>query len=189
MPQADDPDLVNALRAGRPEAFAVLVKLHYQAVYRWAFRLTMDVHQAEDLTQETFSTAWQKVASFEGRASVRTWLHRIAYTRFLDCRRAARQASRPGQRLDDARESAPAPLDRLVVEDEVQRLTQALRRLDETDRCVLILHYLQDLSYREMADVLDEPSGTVKWRTSLALGRLRALLPEGAADHEAPRPR
>ena len=72
-----------------------------------------------------------------------------------------------------------------------QRLGQfcygrALEELDAAERAVLVLHYLQGLSYREMAAVLDEPTGTVKWRTAEALNRLRALLGEEAVNH-APR--
>ncbi len=70
--------------------------------------------------------------------------------------------------------------------DEARRLHEALHGLDAADRGVLVLHYLQGLSYREMAEVLDEPTGTVKWRTAEALARLRALLGEEVSDH-APR--
>jgi RNA polymerase sigma-70 factor, ECF subfamily len=70
---------------------------------------------------------------------------------------------------------APALLDVVIADDEAQRLYGALQELDTADRTVLVLHYLQGLSYREMAAVLEEPTGTVKWRTAEALGRLRLV--------------
>ncbi|MGH7140292.1 MAG: RNA polymerase sigma factor, partial [Pirellulales bacterium] len=60
------------LRDGRPEVCAELVRANYQAVYRFLVHLTRDVHRAEDLTQETFATAWERIASFEGRAAPST---------------------------------------------------------------------------------------------------------------------
>jgi DNA-directed RNA polymerase specialized sigma24 family protein len=70
---------VHAL-GGRREACAGLVRVHYQAVYRLLVHLTRDAHQAEDLTQETFAAAWEKIGRFQGNASLATWLHRIAYS-------------------------------------------------------------------------------------------------------------
>jgi RNA polymerase sigma-70 factor (ECF subfamily) len=175
--------LVSELRAGRPEACAAVIRAHYQAVYRFLAHLTRDVHQAEDLTQETFAAAWEKIATFQGRAALATWLHRIAYTKFIDARRAEGRAAGLRERLP-APSSAPAdPSDALAADDEARRLYRALDAMDTAERTVLVLHYLQGLSYREMAAVLDEPTGTVKWRTAEALSRLRALLGEEATDH------
>jgi RNA polymerase sigma-70 factor (ECF subfamily) len=182
----DDQRLLSDLRTGRPEACGELVCTHYQAVYRFLVHLTRDVHEAEDLTQETFAAAWEKVATFRGRATLATWLHRIAYTRFIDARRAGRRTAGLLGRLASPDVSPSDPLDSVMADDEAQRLYQALHRLDARMRTLLVLHYLQGLSYREMACVLDEPTGTVKWRTGEALTHLRALLNDEVRDH-APR--
>jgi RNA polymerase sigma-70 factor, ECF subfamily len=184
--EPDDQRLLSSLRAGRPEARAELVRAHYRAVYRWLVHLTRDVHQAEDLTQETFAAAWEKIATFQGRAALATWLHRIAYTKFIDARRAARRAAGALERLAGPAVSPPDPLDAVTADDEARRLYRALNGLGAPERTVLVLHYLQGLSYREMAAVLDEPVGTVKWRTAEALNRLRAVLGDEVPDH-APR--
>ncbi|HEV3167578.1 MAG TPA: RNA polymerase sigma factor, partial [Isosphaeraceae bacterium] len=75
------------------------------------------------------------------------------------------------------------PVDIAMADDEAQHVYRALHRLDAPERALLALHYFQGLSYREMATVLDEPTGTVKWRTSAALNRLRALLGDEVPDH------
>jgi RNA polymerase sigma-70 factor (ECF subfamily) len=174
------------LRAGHPEACAEVVRAHYPAVYRFLVHLTRDVHEAEDLTQETFAAAWEKLATFQARASLATWLHRIAYTKFIDALRAERRALGMHERLPSSQVAPSDPLDAVMADEEARRLYRGLDGLDAPDRTLLVLHYLQGLSYREMALVLDEPTGTVKWRTALALSRLRALLIDEVPDH-APR--
>ena len=186
MTEPDEQRLLSQLRAGRPEACAELVRTHYQAVYRFLVHLTRDVHQAEDLTQETFAAAWERIATFQGRAALATWLHRIAYTKCIDAQRAERRDADLRARLASPQVSPADPLDVLVADDEARRLYRALHRLDAPERTPLVLHYLQGLSYREMASVLDEPIGTVKWRTAEALNRLRARLGDEVPDH-APR--
>jgi RNA polymerase sigma-70 factor (ECF subfamily) len=182
----DDQRLLSNLRAGRPEACAGLVRAHYQTVYRFLVHLTRDVHQAEDLTQETFAAAWEGLAAFQGRATLATWLHRIAYTKFIDAQRAERRAAGMREHLARPILSPFDPFASVMADDEAQRLYRALDGLDAPERTSLVLHYLQGLSYREMAAVLDEPTGTVKWRTAEALNRLRALL-SYEVSHHAPR--
>jgi RNA polymerase sigma-70 factor (ECF subfamily) len=179
----DEECLLRGLRAGRPEASAELVRMHYQAVYRLLAHLTRDVHRAEDLTQETFITALEKIGDFQQKSSLGTWLHRIAYTKFIDSQRNRQRADGLRDRLGQTQARSVDPLDAAAADDEAKKLHQALEQLEEPDRGVLVLHYLQGLSYREMSVVLDEPSGTVKWRTHLALARLRDLLPEEVEDN------
>jgi RNA polymerase sigma-70 factor (ECF subfamily) len=179
--EPDDQRMVNELRASRPEACAELVRRHYQTVYRFLVHLTRDVHRAEDLTQETFAAAWEKLSTFQGRATLATWLHRIAYTKFIDAQRAERRVT--GVRGLTLTSAPSDPFETAQSSDEAQRLYQALDTLEALERALLVLHYLQGLSYREMAAVLGEPTGTLKWRTALALDRLRALLGEEDSDH------
>jgi RNA polymerase sigma-70 factor (ECF subfamily) len=164
-----------------------LVRGHYQAVYRLLLHLTRDAHRAEDLTQETFAKAWRVIGSFQGKASLGTWLHRIAYTKFLDAQRTRQRDDATRERLVRPHAGSVDPFEAAAADDESRRLHQALAALEPSERVVLVLHYLQDLSYAEMADVLEEPVGTVKWRTHAALGRLRALLPDEMRKHAIPR--
>jgi RNA polymerase sigma-70 factor (ECF subfamily) len=183
----DDQRLLNSLRAGRPEASAELIRGHYQAVYRFLLHLTRDIPRAEDLTQETFAAAWERIATFQGRSSLATWLHRIAYTKFIDGQRSERRAATLHERGTSTASTPVDPLETAMAADEVRRLYGALDELDAADRTLLVLHYLQGLSYREMASVLDEPSGTVKWRTREALNCLRILLADEVSDHAIPK--
>jgi RNA polymerase sigma-70 factor (ECF subfamily) len=181
--EPDEQCLANDLRAGRPEACAAVVRAHYPVVYRFLVHLTGDAHQAEDLTQDVFAAAWEKRATFQGRSTLATWLHRIAYTKFLDARRAARRAAGMLERFANSKGPPADPFDAVAADDEARRLYRALHGLDPAERSALVLHYLQGLSYREMAVVLGEPAGTVKWRTAEALKRLRARLCDEVSDH------
>src|SRR5436309_8441585 len=117
MAEPDDQRLLHNLRAGRPEACAELVRGHYQTVYRFLAHLTRDVHQAEDLTQETFAAAWEKIATFRGRSTLATWLHRIAYTKFIDARRTQRRAAGMLERLPNPVAAPAGPLDAVAADD------------------------------------------------------------------------
>jgi RNA polymerase sigma-70 factor (ECF subfamily) len=182
----DDRRLLNSLRSGRSDAYAELVHGHYEAVYRFLLHLIRDVHRAEDLTQETFATAWERIATFQGRSTLATWLHRIAYTKFIDGQRSGRRDATMRKRFTSSSLAPIDPLETAMAVDDARRLYKALDELNPPDRAVLVLHYLQGLSYREMADVLDLPTGTVKWRTREALNGLRILLGEECSDHAIP---
>ncbi len=170
--------LVRRIVARDHEACARLVRLHQAPVYRLLVRLCRDAHLAEDLTQETFAAAWEGIEGFRGSSALGTWLHRIAYRRFLDARRRRTRVApaEPHEAIDQAPSRGPDPLEEVLADERSRRLHRALDMLDPAERDVLVLHYLQGLSLRETAAVLDEPTGTVKWRTSQALERLRALM-------------
>jgi RNA polymerase sigma-70 factor (ECF subfamily) len=134
---------------------------------------------AEDLTQETFVAAWSSIDNFAGRSSLVTWLSRIAYRKFVDANRRglvrAERAKEFHEQYVLRIEEHAAAAD-LEAAEQHEQVYSALDELNQEDRTILTLHYLQNLSYREMASVLDRPAGTVKWQTSQALQRLRARL-------------
>jgi RNA polymerase sigma-70 factor (ECF subfamily) len=155
VPKPDDQRLLNDIRTGGSEACAELVRENYQAVYRFLVHMTRDVHEAEDLTQETFAAAWERLDTFQGRATLATWLHRIAYTKFIDAQRVERRVARLNERVRSLGASLADPCDALSADDDAQSLYRALDGLDSSERTLLVLHYLQGLSYREMASVAE----------------------------------
>jgi RNA polymerase sigma-70 factor, ECF subfamily len=177
--QIDERKLLERIRQGERSACEELVRDYYRAIYGFQAHLCRDTHLAEDLTQETFVAAWSSLDNFAGHSSLKTWLSQIAYHKFIDAKRRCRlqtdkamefQASYAAQ-ADDR----PAG-ERMLVAERCSQLYDAVSELDEGDRLVIMLHYFQSLSYREMAAVLGRPSGTVKWQTSQALGRLKNSL-------------
>lgn len=170
---------IDALRQGRRDAYLRVIDAHYRPVYRFLLFLGRDASLAEDLTQEVFASAWRALDGFRGDASIGTWLHRIAYNAFLDAqRRRERDKTLVGMcgGHNCAEESGTNPLACLLADEDLSQVTRALGDLDLEERTVLVLHYIDGLSYREMAQILRQPDGTVKWITSRALGRLRTRL-------------
>jgi RNA polymerase sigma factor (sigma-70 family) len=174
---SEDKRLLEDIQAGQREACAELIRVHYQGVYRFLMHLTRDAALAEDLTQETFATVWGKIGSFAGRSSIATWVHRIAYGKFVDAGRRARRGLAVHEVVARQTQSATwtTPLDEAVADDQAQRLYALLQRLEPRDQTLLVLHYLQGLSYLEMAEVIEEPVNTLKWRVRAALAKLRTL--------------
>ena len=172
--------LVRRIINGDNAACAQLVRTYQDVIYGFLLHLSRDRRAAEELTCDTFAAAWMNLAGFRGFADVSTWLHRIAYRRFLDWQRQARRMIELKGRASavTVNGEVPNPLDELLVSEEMQRLSWAIAGLDPPGREVIVLHYFQGLSFRRMADVLGEPSGTVKWRTSAALARLKVMLNE-----------
>lgn len=141
--------------------------------------LTRDASLAEELTQETFTSAWAGIDRFKKQTSLKAWLHQIAYRKFVDSRRRLRRdaALMAGlmEQADDVSETFN-PLHRIIADECWRVLYEAMHRLKQSEYTVIVLHYIQDLSFREMAKVLDEPLGTVKWQTSQALKKLKTYL-------------
>jgi len=179
--------LVGRIRRGDRAACAELVRTQHAGVFRWLVHLCGDQHTAEDLAQETFATAWMKIGTFGGSSSLATWLHRIAYCKFVDWHRREQRMNREGsEAIGLSRAATAAPSECAVAGEDAQRLHRAVAELSADDREVIVLHYFQCLSFRQVAEVLGMPPGTAKWRVSEALHRLRQLLNARSNDAREP---
>ncbi len=166
--------ILKALREGRREAYEDIIDAHYASIYRLLLFLTRDASVAEDMTQEVFASAWAAIQGFRGDASVKTWLRRIAYNVFLDARRRRRRDASLAGRIGASDSGVAADsLSRIMTDEHLGRMYRAMDDLEDEERAVLLLHYLDGLSYREMARVLHQPAGTLKWMTHYALEKLR----------------
>jgi len=179
VPDTSERGVLNGLRQYRREAYEAVIDAHYRSVYRLMLLLTGDADLAEDLTQEAFTSAWKAVDQFRGHASIRTWLHRIAYHCFVDARRRRERERAAAVNLGERADGALAdPVSQVMAEEKLARVYAALESLVDEERALLVLHYVEGLSYREVAKVLDRPSGTVKWLVGRALDKLREQLAE-----------
>lgn len=178
MTQRSEKALVQRILAGDHEACVELIGQFHAPIYRLLAHLCRDAHLAEDLTQETFLSAWTKIGGFNVASSLNTWLHTIAYRKFIDVhRRHERTITTKGDAsVDQAQSKLPTPYETALTSDEKRRLYRALDRLKPAERDVVVLHYLQGLSYEDLAVIVEEPTGTVKWRTRQAIEHLRTAL-------------
>ncbi len=156
---------------------APLVEEHYQALYRYAYRLSGSQADAEDLTQETFCKAQPQLGQLRDPARAKPWLFSIlrnAYLHRARSDRAHRQVS-----LDAVGDVPAAPPDELpdIAPEQLQR---ALSELPEGFRTPVILFYFEDMSYRDIAEQMDLPIGTVMSRLARGKAHLRErLVPAG----------
>lgn len=164
-----DKALVKRILSGDKMAGERFVSDHYTRIYRFLRYLTGRVEDAEDLTQQTFLQAWEKLSSFKGESSLATWLHSIAYHEYTHWLRSRREHA-------PLEEAIEIPDERTAHELEAVLLRCALMKLSTEHREAFILYHVQGLSVQEIAAMLGVPAGTVKSRLFFARHRLQELL-------------
>ena len=174
-----DEELMAAARCGDERAFTRLVERWRLALCRLCTRMTGDAHRGEELAQEAFTRLFAARATYRPKARFSTYLWRIAVNLCHDeRRRVARRKEEPmSQGTFDVAPSAIAaggePIDHVLVAEERAALVRsALERLPESHRAVVVLRHYEGLKFREIADVLDIPEGTVKSRMAQSLTQL-----------------
>ncbi|HET9368581.1 MAG TPA: RNA polymerase sigma factor [Candidatus Udaeobacter sp.] len=156
--------------------FENLVKLYYGDLYRFGFSLTGSEVDAADLTQETFYIWANKRRQVRNPANVKGWLFTTLHREFLKiCRRRKRMADEP---IDEDAQNLPHVYADVVNQIDAQTLLDVLGQIDEGYRVPLVLYYLEDLSYKQIGDVLAIPLGTVQSRIARAKIKLFQLLSE-----------
>jgi RNA polymerase sigma-70 factor, ECF subfamily len=154
--------------------FDDLVACHYGPLYQFALSLTRDQAEACDLTQQTFCIWAAKGHQLRDISKVKTWLFTTLHREFLGSRR--RQNRFPHIELDYVAAELPSVSPATINQLDSGQLLDALGQLDEIYRAAIVLFYLEDNSYNEIAEILDIPLGTVKSRLTRGLQRLHVLL-------------
>lgn len=186
LDQMTDEELLTRYRdEGRPEDFNTLVRRYERELYRYLARYLGDKSLADDVFQNTFLQVHLKRGLYESGRPVRPWLYSIATHQAVDqLRKAGRHptvsldlrtsssGSDPSALVDLLTSDTPGPLSNLQEEERKQWVRQAIETLPDGLRQTLILAYFEDLKYREIADVLKIPVGTVKSRLHAALSKL-----------------
>ena len=171
-----DEALVQAAgRADGEKAFGELLRRHQGKVRGLLLRLTSDRNLADDLAQEVFLRAYRGLCGFEGRARFSTWLYRIAYNVYLNHRARVRELAALPENFE-AGAMAPETSTSANRCDMRKDLDAAIAALPERYRAVVMLYYLEDVSYPEIAEILELPLGTVKTHLHRAKRMLREHL-------------
>jgi len=177
-----DADQARLAAAGDLEAFEALVRRHERAIVNMTRAMTGGDEDAEDLAQEIFVRAFRGMARFRGDSQFRTWLHAIALNVIRSHRSSRTRRLRLFPAPPAAADGDAAPVDaaveagfdiRLAMRDGVDR---ALAQLPDDLRAVVVLRDVQGLDYREIAEALQVPIGTVESRLFRARQRLKPLL-------------
>jgi RNA polymerase sigma-70 factor, ECF subfamily len=168
------------------EAFAALLARWQDPIQRLCLRMLGDTHKAEDMTQEAFARIYTKRKEFQHGSKFSTFLWRVAMNLCLDeLRRLKRRREVSHASTNDSGETEiwdhiasteRGPDNIMVFDEQAELVRRAVMGLPEHYRCVVILRHYQDLKFREIADVLNVPEGTIKSRMSEALQLLNKAL-------------
>lgn len=187
MTAEDDAALIERCRNGDIAAFEPLVEKYRQRVWRLAYNVLRDREEAWDVAQEAFIRAYQALPAFRGQSAFYTWLFRIVMNVAADRARARAARGRafgtervPEEDWDRVMVDQPtgdqSPHEAAATAQDRERIMQALATLSEQHRDIIMLSDIEGLSYKEIADVLEIPMGTVMSRLHNARRRLRTAL-------------
>lgn len=178
-----EPATVSRAKAGDADAFRLLVERHSRAVFKVAYRMTRNEHDADDVVQEVFLRAYRQMERFEERANFGTWLHRIAVNCSLDLLRSRGrhdkhhvQESEGGAMTRSAESGEPRP-DRLLLSAELQEhVSAALDRLSGNERTAFVLRHFEGMPVEEIGRTLGIQVNAAKHTIFRAVRKLREAL-------------
>jgi RNA polymerase sigma-70 factor (ECF subfamily) len=171
-----DLELVEKVKSGDRRSFSELVKRHQRSVLRLSLRFMKDTDAAEDVTQEAFIKAYEKLNSFEARASFKSWLFQIAVN---TARNKLREFKRDTVDFEDANLAVDAEAENTLVHTAVADILQKeVEKLPMKQKTALVLRVYEDLSFNEIADIMECPYDTAKANYRHALLKLRQTFEE-----------
>lgn len=173
-----------ALRSGDPRAYALLVDQYADPIYRLVMSIVQHQEEAEDITQEVFTTVFTSIAKFKGDSLLSTWMYRIAVNKCQEMLRKQSRQKRSGKMVsyDQAGNHAAGqsafmhPQQELEKNEQAQILLHALEQLPEQQRIAFSLHKIDGFSYEEIAAILDTSLSAVESLIFRGRKQLRLLL-------------
>ena len=172
-----DPELIRAAKAGDRDAIVALLRQIETHVYRTAYYFLGNEHDAMDASQEAMLKIYTKIGSYEEKAMFKTWVQRIVTNVCIDkFRRAKPTVSIEAH--DMIFSAGNQTEEQVMAASAAQEVREAIDRLPDQQRAVVVLRYLQDFSYKEIADSLNLPLNTVKSYLFRARQQLQTMLQE-----------
>lgn len=183
----EERKLIEACQTGDQTAFEQLYRNYSRDVFSLAYRLTGSSQDAEEITQEVFVSVYRNLGRFQFQSAFSTWLYRIVVRRAADAfrkikkvwaRRVPLETDEPGGPIAYLSDDRETPRDAMQESSREQQIERAIAELGEKHRAIIILRYIHDMSYEEIADILECRLGTVKSR----LNRAHRLLHKALMD-------
>ncbi|WP_456398809.1 RNA polymerase sigma factor [Mesoaciditoga sp.] len=180
----DELKLIRDLKKGKAEAYEKLYAQHVNRIGRIA-KSYLGVDDVEDVVQEVFIRVYKNIKKFRGDSSLSTWIYRITVNVCKDMRakkhRKKEILTSFGLEEDDEKSflepvEENKPSDELLKEISAEEIRRAIEALSQEDRLLITLREIEDMSYAEIAEVVEKPVGTVKSRLHYAREKLRAIL-------------
>jgi len=185
--EKEEEDAIRRVLAGDRDSYRVLMDRHFAAVYRVAYRITGDEHDAEEAAQEAFLRGYNKLSTFRLDAQFATWMTRIAMNTSINfVERRTRDVGRHAQRVGDTNSAvegtvavanAAAGPDQILFDAESASLRErAMDSLTPMERTAFVLRHMEDQPMAEIAAALNVPVNSVKQAVFRAVGKLRQSL-------------
>ena len=182
-----DNQIMEDVRDGRVEKLAILFERRHVALFNFFLRLTGNRPASEDLVQDVFIRILKYRSTYQGEDRFAVWLYKIARNAHIDFLRKQKGTVPLEDQFEETHSPEPIPEERIVREQEAALLSRALARLSPKKQEILVLSRFQNLKYREIAELLDCPVGTVKGlvhRAVQELGDIYHQLTREACRHE-----
>lgn len=173
----DQEKIIARARRGDADAFEQLVVAYREQVFRLALRMCGSEADADEVAQEAFLSAWKALPNFRGESQFSTWLYQLTTHAAIDLmRREKRQIAAADITEVSAADPAPSPQQQAEQSEQREIVRDAILQLAPEQREVVVLRFMEELSYEEIGAVLKLPSGTVKSRLNRAKAQLKEIL-------------
>lgn len=177
--------LIRRVQRGDQTAFAELLEAYEKPVYNLCLRMTGNPEDAADMTQEAFLKVWRGAAQYQFESSFSTWLYRLTSNVCIDFLRSKKrrqtvsltvEEEQDGTQELEIADSAPLPEEQVLHSETKREIAAAMEALEEDFRLILTLRLVENLSYEQIADVMELKVGTVKSRLARARMKLKNIL-------------
>lgn len=171
-------EVINKAKQGDENSFTSLLNMFWKDVYRFLYSKTNDENEAEDVTIRTFAKAFEKIDTFDENYEFKTWLLSISSNLYIDQLRKRKTDTisihKESAEAHKVKDEEPTPADKLIIEQNLAQLLDFIKQLKPHYQEIINLRFFQEMSYKEMAEELNEPMSNIK----VKLLRAKKLLAE-----------
>lgn len=169
----DDNKLINETLNGTIESFGMLVEKYQNKMFNLAYQITRDTDTSRDITQEVFIKAYTKLKSFDTNKKFFSWIYRITLNEALNHKKHSQFTE---SLFDETDSGSYSPSEDIETDEKSKLVHDAINKLDEKYKQLIILKHYRELSYEEISGIINLPIGKVKSRLYIARDNLRKLL-------------